>query len=684
MATPHNLFPLFSGPRVTRDLLGLPLDWATISSWLDPTIGADIPPPLAQAPLKKKCPEIPALPNYRSRPPNSFWSTFPSQSLPEGISTQINIKVLKAKVANMTGRWTSHQKERAARAIKDLSQGASAFQGPPLPSTVVPNAESAYINGEAITDALGAWIKSKIILGPFDQPPVKDFRVNCIMAVVQKDKVRPVLDMSRPKDRSFNSNIEIHKLDHVTMSTARQFSYTLREAGKGAIMTKLDMKDAYKLVPCQKEDWRLQGMSWLGKYFIEPQMIFGATSAVANYDAQSRTANDLAVAECEIPTRWTHRILDDTTAVSPADSGWTLRFTEAYKSICQELSIPLAAPCPNREKAFENTTSGRVMGIWFDSTTMSWSYPLDKAVPTIRSIHHTMEVGMATLHQMQVIAGELNDVALLCPFLKAFRKPTNEFMSSFEGNEDLELAIPDRVKKDLAIQLKVLVTASIGLPVAVKPSPPPLNQITFTSDAAGAIMAKVGGTLVATSDKFQRGVASVAFTEEGHLWFSCRLFWPDSFLTKSKDSKGSLYGSKSTTLETVGLLLPFFSIPEAIRGRDLVMQVDNLAVYYGWDSKQVKEDTAASILIRALYLISVSLECRIHVRHLPRLSSEAGELADHLSREYSTTRSEERWASSVERQPHCPALEAWLTDPVEDWSLVDRILADVASISNPF
>ena len=129
MATPHNFFPLFSGPRVTRDLLGLPLDWATISSWLDPTIGADIPPPLAQAPLKKKCPEIPALPNYRSRPPNSFWSTFPSQSLPEGISTQINIKVLKAKVANMTGRWTSHQKERAARAIKDLSQGASAFQG---------------------------------------------------------------------------------------------------------------------------------------------------------------------------------------------------------------------------------------------------------------------------------------------------------------------------------------------------------------------------------------------------------------------------------------------------------------------------------------------------------------------------------------------------------------------------
>ena len=53
-------------------------------------------------------------------------------------------------------------------------------------------------------------------------------------------------------------------------------------------------------------------------------------------------------------------------------------------------------------------------------------------------------------------------------------------------------------------------------------------------------MTKVGGTLVATSDKFQRGVASVAFTEEGHLWFSCRLFWPDSFLTKSKDSKGSL------------------------------------------------------------------------------------------------------------------------------------------------
>jgi hypothetical protein len=88
------------------------------------------------------------------------------------------------------------------------------------------------------------------------------FRSNSIMAVDQKAKVCLVMDMSRPEGRSFNSNLTKDVLDKVSMSTAKQFGYSVREAGIGAIMSKLDMKDAYKLIPAKKANWKLQGMSW--------------------------------------------------------------------------------------------------------------------------------------------------------------------------------------------------------------------------------------------------------------------------------------------------------------------------------------------------------------------------------------------------------------------------------------
>ena len=53
---------------------------------------------------------------------------------------------------------------------------------------------------------------------------------------------------------------------------------------------------------------------------------------------------------------------------------------------------------------------------------------------------------------------------------------------------------------------------------------------------------------------------------------------------------------RQTTLETIGLLLPFLSIPSSLQGRDIILRVDNKAVVYGWEDKGVNNDMTASIL----------------------------------------------------------------------------------------
>ena len=51
-----------------------------------------------------------------------------------------------------------------------------------------------------------------------------------------------------------------------------------------------------------------------------------------------------------------------------------------------------------------------------------------------------------------------------------------------------------------------------------------------------------------------------------------------------------ILGQNLTTLEAVGMLLPFFAFPDKIRGRKIHFMVDNIAVMFGWSSGLVKED----------------------------------------------------------------------------------------------
>jgi len=561
-----------SGRTVTRKDLGLPEDWSTIQNWLNPDRKFSNPPALPKEPLRKKCPEIPTLQNYESPPPEEFWEKFPKRPLPAKPTTRVNLPMLKARINRAAAGWTIHQKVKARKAIETLSKGGKSFQKSVLPDITVPNAKSAFKHGELITDSIANFVKKGIIAGPFDSPPTKRFRSNSIMAVEQKDKVRLVLDMSRPAGRSFNDNVDKSKLDKVYMDTAKTFSYRLKDAGVGATMAKQDTQDAYKLVPAEEEDWGNQGMTWLGKRFVETQETFGAIVSVPNYDGPSGVFVDITKSESKVPSKWIGKTLDDLTFVSPAGSGLTKRFSDCYRQLCKDLNVPLAEPCPDREKAFEEATSGKVLGIWFDSITMTWTYPENKLVPLIRSIHNILAAPMASLKQMQKVWGGINDVAQLCPFLKAFRKPSNSFVSQFNGNEEILLPTPAQVKLDLATCAKVIITAGKGLPIVARPADPAPNSITFTSDAAGASFKKVGGRKVVVKNGQPRGVASVSFSEDGQLTFSSRLMWPESFITEARDEDGCLYGSKSTTLEAIGLLLPFIADPARLAGRNIILK----------------------------------------------------------------------------------------------------------------
>lgn len=660
--------------------MGLPDDWQMVRLWLS---SACLSPALEAGEEKtfsKKRQEIPTLADYRVPPESGFWDSFPHRPLPLVVRSTVNVRQLELMIQERGHNLTCHQRRRAERVCVDLRRGGGSFQKTPLPPTTVPNGESLYVHGALFTEKLATWIEKGFVCGPFPRPPVPGFRSNTMMAVEKKGSVRPVMNMSAPKGSSFNDAVVTSSLERVHMSTAQSFGYSVREAGRGAVMSKFDLTDAFKTIPAKKSDWRLQGFSWLGRFFVEIMMVFGAVTAVSNFDRLGNTIRVLTEVACAIPRVFLGRTLDDFTAVGPRHSGWCEQYSTEFKSVCKRLNVQLADLCPLNEKAFENQTNGVVLGIRFNSENLSWSFPEDKGNRLLRLIAAASSADYLSLGQMQELMGSVNDLAQMCPILKAFRHSANRYIGSFGEDDQLLLPVPTQVVRDLAVCSNVAASAVRGLPIPARPGNPPIGAWVFTSDAAGSNFVMSGGTRWALNEVGDRGVASIGTDEQGNVRFWSRVAWPLHLLNEAQDGKGCYFGSKTATLEAVGLLLPFLTNPEQLLGRHVILRVDNKAVVYGWGSKGVRNDVAASILIRALYLIGGFLSCTIHVAHLPRMSSELGTLADHLSRVKTSGEGDIAAVSHVAPGTPHRVLLSWLEDPQEDWELANRLLAAVEEL----
>jgi hypothetical protein len=365
------------GERISRTSMGLPADWGIVVNWLHYKGAIFLIPKPPSLPAGLKFPEIPELADYAGPANSEFWEKFPATPLPTVAETQIDVSALEEKVCKVKSSLTKAQVSRSSRIIEYLRFGAPAHQSKPLGKCHVENSKKTTSNGHEVTDNIATWIVKKYAAGPFDSPPCPLFRTNQLLAVVQPSKVRPVLKSE-------------------------------------AVMSKFDLVAAYKQVPCKIEDLRLQGFMWLNKYFCETRQIFGASTSVCNFDMLGETVKTIVLADCNIPHNLVMRQVDDVPVVAPKNSGWCEEYSEKYKKTCQDLNIELAPNCPSADKAFENVTKGKVLGILFDSENMSWSLPSEKRSKTLRSVAEIFHSETIHLKRFQKLMGRLNHVCQMC------------------------------------------------------------------------------------------------------------------------------------------------------------------------------------------------------------------------------------------------------------------------------
>ena len=155
------------------------------------------------------------------------------------------------------------------------------YEGDRIEDIEAPNGSSAERNPESTQRELDKEIDNGHIIGPWDKPPLKGFRVTPRGIKPEATKDRPISCANQPIGRSVNDGIP--KASHMQMASLqnieRRIKQCYRQTGE-CWMAKADIKAAYRTQPVRPEDWQLQGIKWQGKYYIDTRMSFGCRSSV--------------------------------------------------------------------------------------------------------------------------------------------------------------------------------------------------------------------------------------------------------------------------------------------------------------------------------------------------------------------------------------------------------------------
>lgn len=234
------------------------------------------------------------------------------------------------------------------------------------------NHPSALANPAVVDERLAAEVAAGRLLGPLPYQ-VAQLVHTSPMGLVPKSrqpgKFRLIVDLSSPDRFSVNDGIS-EDLCSVRYASVDDAISTIRTLGRGTEMAKLDLKDAYRMVPVHPQDYHLLGVEWKGEVFLDRALPFGLRSAPKIFTAIS---DFLAwVLHCHGITDQLH-YLDDFLFLAPPHSGLAEQPLATALRVFQEFNIPVAlhkTEGPARVLEF--------LGILIDTTTFQLRLPAAK------------------------------------------------------------------------------------------------------------------------------------------------------------------------------------------------------------------------------------------------------------------------------------------------------------------
>ena len=203
------------------------------------------------------------------------------------------------------------------------------------------NHPSSIANAPIVSDHIRSECLAGRLVGPLPLVAVSTIHTSPIGLVPKgynTGKWRMIVDLSSPDRRSVNHGIreEWCSLRYASMDDALQL---IRCLGPGCGLLKMDLKDAYRVVPIHPDDHHLLGIAWEGSVYIDRALPFGLRSAPKIFTA---VADAMAWALYSNGVEYVLHYLDDFLFVIPKlqEASEVRRIAE---DTFRDLGVPVAA-----------------------------------------------------------------------------------------------------------------------------------------------------------------------------------------------------------------------------------------------------------------------------------------------------------------------------------------------------
>ena len=205
------------------------------------------------------------------------------------------------------------------------------------------NMESARQHPEIISDYLAKEQSLGRMLGLFTEemlPNLPSLHINRF-GVIPKGhntgKWRLITDLSYPHGQSVNDGID-PSLCSLMYATVDEVAEIVVKLGRGALLSKVDIESAYRLIPVHPQDRPLQAMKWDNHIYVDPMLPFGLRSAPKIFNAVADALNWYLH---QAGIQYCIHYLDDFIVVTPPGSPEGQKCLTILDQVCSALGVPI-------------------------------------------------------------------------------------------------------------------------------------------------------------------------------------------------------------------------------------------------------------------------------------------------------------------------------------------------------
>jgi hypothetical protein len=290
------------------------------------------------------------------------------------------------------------------------------------------NLKSASEAPGTVSSAIDALLAKNAAHGPFNHPPFPTFRASPLGTAVRKRslKRRLINHLSWPAGDSVNNGIPDAegKICYESFESALQL---VRSFGKGTLLAKLDLQDAFRHIPVRPQDWPLLGFHWQSRFYYAVVLMFGIKSAPYIFNLFAEALH--WIIKRHIPGDLRHYLDDFLPAFPPGTPISTANMAVQW---CKSLGSQLGFQFQD-SKTVNPCTELEFVGLEIDTIAMEARLPQDKLAFLRETLDDWLSKKAVHLRELQALIGFLQFASQVIPHSQAFIRRLINFSMTFQS-----------------------------------------------------------------------------------------------------------------------------------------------------------------------------------------------------------------------------------------------------------